>query len=69
MGAGLPLDLPDVTAEHPRVALIPILSDARGVNLILRKWQHRGRLPDAVVIEHPGPCRRTSGSHPARRTA
>ncbi len=53
MGAGLPLDLPEVTADHPDVALIPILSDARGVSLVMRKWQRRGRLPDAIVIEHP----------------
>lgn len=54
MGAGLPLDLPDLTADHPRVALIPILSDARGVLLLIRKWMRKNRLPDAIVIEHPG---------------
>jgi nitronate monooxygenase len=53
MGAGLPLDLPELTANHPKVALIPILSDARGVSLVLRKWMKKGRLPDAIVIEHP----------------
>jgi nitronate monooxygenase len=54
VGAGLPLDLPELTADFPRVALIPILSDARGIALILRKWEKKGRLPDAIVIEHPG---------------
>ncbi|VVD90272.1 2-nitropropane dioxygenase [Pandoraea iniqua] len=53
MGAGLPLDLPELTASHPNVALIPILSDSRGVSLVLRKWMKKGRLPDAIVIEHP----------------
>lgn len=53
MGAGLPLDLPDVTADHPKVALIPILSDSRGIGLILRKWMKKNRLPDAIVVEHP----------------
>src|SRR5512144_713558 len=53
MGAGLPLDLPDMCAEFPDVALIPILSDARGVAIVLRRWMRKGRLPDAVVIEHP----------------
>ncbi len=53
MGAGLPLDLPELTASHPHVALIPILSDSRGVSLVLRKWMKKGRLPDAIVIEHP----------------
>ena len=54
MGAGLPLDLPALTAEFPGVALVPILSEARGVAVVLRKWMRRNRLPDALVIEHPG---------------
>lgn len=54
MGAGLPLELPDLTREHPHVALIPILSEARGVSIVLRKWMRKQRLPDAIVIEHPG---------------
>lgn len=54
VGAGLPLDLPDLAREHPRAALIPILSDARGVQLVLRKWERKQRVPDAVVLEHPG---------------
>jgi nitronate monooxygenase len=53
VGAGLPLDLPDLAAEHPRTALIPILSDSRGVQLIIKKWERKKRLPDAIVIEHP----------------
>ena len=53
MGAGLPLDLPDLAADHPNVALIPILSESRGVGLVLRRWMKKGRLPDAIVIEHP----------------
>jgi nitronate monooxygenase len=53
VGAGLPLDLPELTAEHPKVALVPILSDARGIALILKKWERKGKLPDAIVIEHP----------------
>lgn len=54
VGAGLPLDLPELARDCPKVALIPILSDARGVQLLVRKWQKKGRLPDAIVIEHPG---------------
>jgi nitronate monooxygenase len=53
MGAGLPLDLPELAADFPNVALWPILSDVRGVLLILKKWMRKGRLPDAIVIEHP----------------
>lgn len=59
VGAGLPLDLPELAREHPHVALIPILSDARGVQLLVRKWEKKGRLPDAIVIEHP----RLAGGH------
>lgn len=53
MGAGLPLDLPEMTADHPHVARIPILSDVRGVAIVLKKWLRKQVLPDAVVIEHP----------------
>ncbi|GHD64175.1 NAD(P)H-dependent flavin oxidoreductase [Jeongeupia chitinilytica] len=53
MGAGLPLDLPEMTADHPNVALIPILSDSRGINVVLKRWMKKGKLPDAIVIEHP----------------
>ncbi len=53
VGSGLPLDLPDLAQDHPGVALIPILSDARGIQLIVKKWERKKRLPDAIVIEHP----------------
>jgi nitronate monooxygenase len=53
MGAGLPFDLPELTEGYPGVALIPILSDARGVAVVLKKWARKQRLPDAIVIEHP----------------
>jgi nitronate monooxygenase len=59
VGAGLPLDLPDLAQDHPQALLIPILSDARGVQLIVKKWERKKRLPDAIVIEHP----RLAGGH------
>ena len=59
VGAGLPLDLPDLAKDHPKPALIPILSDARGVQLLVKKWERKKRLPDAIVIEHP----RLAGGH------
>ena len=52
-GAGLPLDLPELAKDFPNSALIPILADARGVQLVVRKWEKKGRLPSAIVIEHP----------------
>lgn len=59
VGAGLPLDLPDLAADHPDTALVPILSDSRGVALVVKKWERKKRLPDAIVIEHP----RLAGGH------
>lgn len=53
VGAGLPLDLPELTADYPDIALIPILSDVRGIALIMKKWMRKNRLPDAIVIENP----------------
>ena len=59
VGAGLPLDLPELAQDHPRALLVPILSDARGVQLLVRKWERKKRLPDAIVIENP----RLAGGH------
>ena len=59
VGAGLPLDLPDLARDHPKALLVPILSDARGVQLVVRKWERNQRMPDAIVIEHP----RLAGGH------
>jgi nitronate monooxygenase len=58
-GAGLALDLPELTREWPEVALMPIVSEARAAALIARRWQRRGRIPDAIVVEHP----RYAGGH------
>lgn len=59
VGAGLPLDLPELAQDHPQALLVPILSDARGVQLLVRKWERKKRLPDAILIEHP----RLAGGH------
>lgn len=53
MGAGLPLDLPEMAEGFPDVALLPILSESRGINIVLKRWMKKGILPDAIVIEHP----------------
>ena len=51
-GAGLPLNLP---AIHPpkETALIPIVSSARALEIICKKWERLGYRPDAVVLEGP----------------
>ncbi len=51
-GAGLPLSLPAV--QDPKdTALIPIVSSARALEIICKKWEKLGYRPDAVVLEGP----------------
>ncbi len=51
-GAGLPLNLPAI--QPPKdTALIPIVSSARALELICKKWERLGYRPDAVVLEGP----------------
>jgi nitronate monooxygenase len=57
-GAGLPLNLPELTKDYPDVALVPIVSSARALKLICMKWKRKGKIPDAVVVEGP-----KSGGH------
>jgi nitronate monooxygenase len=52
MGAGLPLDLPEMTEGYD-IALIPILADVRGVKVLLKRWMRKGVKPDAIILEHP----------------
>ncbi len=55
-GAGLPLALPEIAKQHERsgeVALVPIVSSGRAMEIICKRWQRSGRLPDAVVVEGP----------------
>lgn len=50
-GAGLPLQLPAYTAGTD-IKLVPIVSSARSLKLICRKWMKDfNRVPDAVVVE------------------
>ncbi|MGC2063660.1 MAG: nitronate monooxygenase [Thermodesulfovibrionales bacterium] len=51
-GAGLPMGLPGI--QPPKdTALIPIVSSARALDLICKKWERFGYRPDAVVLEGP----------------
>jgi nitronate monooxygenase len=65
VGAGLAMDLPELARDFSRVALVPIVSEARAASLIVRRWLKRGRVPDAIVIEHP----RYAGGLPEIRAA
>lgn len=51
-GAGLPLNLPGITPPKD-TALVPIVSSARALELICKKWERLGYRPDAVVLEGP----------------
>ena len=52
-GAGLPLELPGLV-DTPDIALVPVVSSARAMRVICRKWDRKyNRLPDAVVLEGP----------------
>lgn len=58
-GAGLPTNMPEFTEGYPDVALVPIVSSAKALRLICKRWQKRyNRLPDAVILEGP-----KSGGH------
>lgn len=57
-GAGLPTNMPEFTKDFPNVALIPIVSSARALKLICKKWKRYNKLPDAVIVEGP-----LSGGH------
>lgn len=55
-GAGLPMALPEIASTHPRaneVALVPIVSSGRATEVIFKRWNRTGRLPDALVVEGP----------------
>ncbi|MCF6206519.1 MAG: nitronate monooxygenase [Sulfurovum sp.] len=58
-GAGLPLTMPDAAKDYPEVALIPIVSTAKALRILCRRWKKtHDRLPDAVIVEGP-----LSGGH------
>ena len=46
-------DLPEMVQGYPDVALLPILSESRGIGIVIKRWMKKNRLPDAIVIEHP----------------
>jgi len=51
-GGGLPLTLPSIK-DQKDTALVPIVSSARALDLICRKWERHAYRPDAVVLEGP----------------
>ncbi len=58
-GAGLPTNMPEFTQGYPDVALVPIVSSAKALKIICKRWKKRyERVPDAVIVEGP-----KSGGH------
>ena len=58
-GAGLPLSMPEATKNYPEVALVPIVSTAKALKILCKRWKKtHNRLPDAVIVEGP-----LSGGH------
>lgn len=51
-GAGLPTSLPGIQPPGD-TALIPIVSSARALEIICKRWEKLGYRPDAVVLEGP----------------
>lgn len=51
-GAGLPLGLPAIQ-DPGDTALIPIVSSARALEILCKKWEKLRYRPDAVVLEGP----------------
>lgn len=58
LGAGLPIQRPKNISkefiEKAKTKLVPIVSSARSLKLIVKKWvKNFNRIPDAVVVEGP----------------
>ena len=51
-GGGLPLHLPNIK-DPGDTALVPVVSSARALELICKKWERMSYRPDAVVLEGP----------------
>ena len=52
-GAGLPLPLPEYVGDKD-IALIPVISSGRALEVILKTWKRKyDRKPDAVIVEGP----------------
>lgn len=58
VGAGLPLDLPELI-ENRKILIAPIISSTRALKILVKNWMKKyKRLPDFVVLEG-----RNAGGH------
>ncbi|NMW85884.1 nitronate monooxygenase [Peptoniphilus sp. AGMB00490] len=51
VGAGLPLELPKYISEEKIIG--PIVSSARALKIIMKKWEKYKRKPDLIILEGP----------------
>lgn len=52
-GAGLPLNLPEITKDSP-IKIAPIVSSSKAARIVLTYWKkHFNRTADAVIVEGP----------------
>ena len=71
VGAGLPFDLPDIAGYHPDTAPVPILSDARGVQVVVNKglfFRGADALPLGTAIRPVQNCSTTCSADASRRS-
>lgn len=52
LGAGLPLEVPEIIGNS-NIALVPIISSGRALEIICKRWTRNKRKPDAVILEGP----------------
>lgn len=58
-GGALPINLPEYTAEHPDVALVPTVANLDSAQYLCQTWKSRyNRLPDALIVEN---CQKVGG--------
>ncbi|WP_242049164.1 nitronate monooxygenase family protein [Aulosira sp. FACHB-615] len=58
-GAGMPLTLPEYTADFPDVALVPTIANFDAAQFLCQTWKNRyNRLPDALIVEN---CQKVGG--------
>lgn len=51
-GAGLPMKLPSLI-KGSATKIIPIVSSAKAIAIIIKSWLRQDKLPDAVILEGP----------------
>lgn len=51
-GAGIPKDLPELV-KGTKVKIAPIISSAKGAQILIKLWNKKNHIPDMIVVEGP----------------